>query len=67
VGNAAASEAEVARAVQVLLDSGARQRVEARLAALVDQAQQALQGAPLHAAGIAQLQDLVQLIADRDR
>lgn len=67
VGNAAASDADVARAVQVLLDSGARQRVEARLRALVEEARDALAGTALHEAGVALLLDLVQLIAERDR
>jgi geranylgeranyl diphosphate synthase type I len=67
VGNADASAADVARASDVLVASGARERLEARLAQLLDQARSALLGAPLAQDGVALLLELAAKLAQRDR
>jgi geranylgeranyl diphosphate synthase type I len=67
LGNAQASEAEVARACDVLLASGARERLEARLAQLLEQAHAALHSGPLDASGAALLGELAAMLAKRDR
>ncbi|MDD9937801.1 MAG: polyprenyl synthetase family protein [Myxococcales bacterium] len=67
LGRAGASDAEVARATEALLASGARERVENRLDQLLDEARAALDASPLTDAGVALLTDLIERIGRRDR
>ncbi|MGD8860033.1 MAG: polyprenyl synthetase family protein [Myxococcales bacterium] len=67
LGRAGASDEEVARATDALLRSGARERVEARLSSLLEQAREALQGAPLSERGVGLLSDLLSRLTVRDR
>jgi geranylgeranyl diphosphate synthase type I len=67
LGRAGASDAEVARASDALLASGARERVEVRLDALLKQASAVLARAPLSPRGVALLSDLLGRIGRRDR
>ncbi|HKU42772.1 MAG TPA: polyprenyl synthetase family protein [Polyangiales bacterium] len=66
LGNQAASPAELADATRAIESSGARARVEARLAALANQAEEALRS-PLSAEGLAMLRELLNLVVLRDR
>jgi geranylgeranyl diphosphate synthase type I len=65
-GNADASDTALARTNQLFLASGARERIETRLADLAREARDALVGAPLHPDGIAQLDELAQKLTQRD-
>jgi geranylgeranyl diphosphate synthase, type I len=67
VGNARASQAELDRASEVLLASGARERLEARLQQLLDQALAALRCPMLDPGGVALLSELATRLAQRDR
>lgn len=62
-----ADEAHVRRAIEALEASGVRSRVEAKLDALVAQAVDALEGAPLVLGGTALLRSLAHLLAARER
>jgi geranylgeranyl diphosphate synthase, type I len=66
-GNAAASDQAVDEAHAAFLGSGARDRIETRLASLADEAQAALEGAPLQPEGVALLADLASRLIQRDR
>jgi geranylgeranyl diphosphate synthase type I len=61
------SAGDIKRASDMLVSSGVRARVEAKLDALVAQAQEVLTLAPLEAAGVELLRALLQRIAQRDR
>jgi hypothetical protein len=65
--SAHASSAELGEVAQLLEGSGVRARVEAQLAAYLDEARAALNGAPLMAAGVGMLDDLLARIGKRDR
>jgi geranylgeranyl diphosphate synthase type I len=67
LGRAQASSAELAEVAQLLEQSGVRARVEAQLAAYLDEASGALDGAPLMAAGVSMLEELLARIGKRDR
>ena len=67
VGNPSASDEQVARACEVLLDSGVRAKLEARLDQLLELANAALRGAGFTDVGTARLQQLAELLARRDR
>lgn len=67
VGNAAASDPEIKRALNALRASGARERVEARLQGLFEEAKGALQGAPLREDGVELLLGVADLLVNRDR
>ena len=67
LGRADAGEDALQRAREALIASGARQRVEARLAELVREATQSLAGAPLRAPGVDMLRELADRLAVRDR
>jgi geranylgeranyl diphosphate synthase type I len=67
VGNAHASAAQVARACDVLIASGVRERLETRVAQLLEQALGVLRAAPLAEAGKALLSELASRLAQRDR
>jgi geranylgeranyl diphosphate synthase type I len=67
LGNASASDQAVARAVQALLDSGVRERLEIRVRALVAEARAALDAASFSAKGKAMLLDLTGKLALRER
>jgi geranylgeranyl diphosphate synthase type I len=66
LGRADASAGELARAAESLVRLGVKERVEARLAALVGQACHALDGAPLVLAGAGLLRDLAHLVGARE-
>jgi geranylgeranyl diphosphate synthase type I len=65
LGKPDASDAAMDRAVQVLLASGVRERLEARIAALLDEARRALEQAALSAEGTAMLGQLAHKLANR--
>ncbi|HKP63529.1 MAG TPA: polyprenyl synthetase family protein [Polyangiales bacterium] len=66
VGNQAASASDIAQVTSLIESSGARARVEARLAALANQAEEALR-APLSAEGLGMLRELLNKLVLRDR
>lgn len=66
-GRASATPEALAEVTAILERSGVRARVEAHLQAQLDEAQAALQSAPLVAAGVGMLSQLLQRIAQRDR
>jgi geranylgeranyl diphosphate synthase, type I len=66
VGNQAASASEIAAATRLIESCGARARVEARLAALANQAEEALR-APLSPEGLGMLRELLNKLVLRDR
>lgn len=66
LGRSDATAKEIARAAESLVALGVKERVEARLAALVGQACHALDGAPLVLAGTALLRDLAHLVGARE-
>jgi geranylgeranyl diphosphate synthase type I len=65
LGNAQASDAEVAEVTRVLLASGARERLEARALALLAEADAVLATAPLAAPGVALLRTLAARLVQR--
>jgi geranylgeranyl diphosphate synthase, type I len=65
-GDAEATDEAVLRAHELLLDSGARERIESKLAQLVEQARAGLTGAPLDPTGSALLEDLAQRLTQRN-
>jgi geranylgeranyl diphosphate synthase type I len=65
LGNAAASDADVAEVTQLLLASGARERVEARALGLLAQADAALATAPLSPIGVTLLRTLAERLVQR--
>jgi len=67
LGHAAATDSEVARAASLLVECGAKDRVEARLAEMLDHAGRALEGGTLLAPGIEMLRELRDSLALRDR
>ena len=67
LGREDADDAALARAARALESSGARAAVEARLAALLEDARRALEGARLSAVGVGMLAELADLLALRDR
>jgi geranylgeranyl diphosphate synthase type I len=66
LGNQAASAREIAEATRLIESSGARARVEARLATLANHAEEALR-APLSAEGLGMLRELLNKLVLRDR
>ncbi len=67
LGNASASEKALARATEALLGSGARERLEQRIAELLEQAREALERGPFGAEGTAMLMGLAEQLAHRTR
>lgn len=67
LGKEDASDAEIARAKEVLVDSGARAAVEDQLAEHLEAAKEALVGAPLRPEGTEWLRQLADGLALRDR
>lgn len=67
LGNPNATPAQLQEAARTLESSGARARVEAQLAALADEAESALETAPLAAEGVAMLRELMNKLVLRDR
>jgi geranylgeranyl diphosphate synthase, type I len=67
LGNASATPAQLQEAARTLETSGARARVEAQLASLADEAEAALNRAPLAAEGVAMLRELLNKLVLRDR
>ena len=67
LGNPDADDDIVARALELIVRSGARERVEARLRELLAEAQAALQTSVLDAQGAAMLHELSELLAQRAR
>jgi geranylgeranyl diphosphate synthase type I len=67
VGNPRASQADLDRASEVLLASGARERLEARLQQLLEQALGALRCPTLDPGGVVLLAELATRLAQRDR
>ncbi|MFI5306473.1 MAG: polyprenyl synthetase family protein [Polyangiales bacterium] len=65
-GKSDASDAAVARATEVLLGSGVRERLEAKIATLLGEAREALRRAPLSREGTAMLDALATALAMRD-
>jgi geranylgeranyl diphosphate synthase type I len=65
LGNALASAQAVAHATAVLRDSGVRERLEARLMALLSETRAALESAPLGAEGKAMLNHLADRLVLR--
>ncbi len=66
LGDRDATDGELRRAMEGLVELGVKRRVEARLATLVTEACHALEGAPLVLAGTALLRDLAHLIGARE-
>jgi geranylgeranyl pyrophosphate synthase len=66
LGNHAAGASEIDDVRHLIESSGARARVEARLAALASQAEEALR-APLSAEGLGMLRELLHKLVLRDR
>lgn len=66
-GDPEASDEAVRLAHQTIDQSGARQRLEARLVELVDEALGALASAPLHPEGVTLLSQLAHRLIQRDR
>jgi geranylgeranyl diphosphate synthase, type I len=66
-GDAEATDEAVLRAGELVLESGARARIESRLSALVEQARAALVGAPFDPAGTALLEDLARRLSQRNQ
>lgn len=67
LGNAEASDTDIAAATKLLVDSGARKSVEARLETLYQSANAALEGAGLIEPGVTMLRELAEAIVRRDR
>jgi geranylgeranyl diphosphate synthase type I len=67
LGNPEANDDTVARALELIVRSGARERVEARLRELLAEAQAALQTNVLEAQGAAMLHELSEQLAQRAR
>ena len=67
LGNADATAGELQEAARTLETCGARARVEAQLAALADEAEVSLVGAPLAAEGVSMLRELLNKLVLRDR
>lgn len=67
LGDARATDAEIAEATDVLIASGARERLEARMDGLLKQADAALGGAPLTPNGTGVLRTLAQSLVQRVR
>ncbi|HBQ17638.1 MAG: polyprenyl synthetase family protein [Sandaracinaceae bacterium] len=67
LGRSDASDAEIGRTTAILESCGARARVEARLAALLDEARDALSTRALQAPGTEMLSELANRLAVRDR
>lgn len=67
IGNAQATAAQVAHACDALIASGVRDRLEARVSQLLEQALAALRSAPLAPGGTALLSELATKLAQRDR
>jgi geranylgeranyl diphosphate synthase type I len=67
LGRASASAEALAEVAAILERSGVRARVEAQLQTQLNEAQAALQSAPLVEAGVGMLNQLLQRIAQRDR
>jgi geranylgeranyl diphosphate synthase type I len=65
LGNADATDADVAEVAQLLIASGARERIEARALALLAQADAVLTTAPLAPAGVALLRTLAERLVQR--
>lgn len=65
LGNAEASDAEIAEVAQLLIASGARERIEARALALLAQADAVLATAPLAPAGVTLLRTLAERLVQR--
>lgn len=66
LGNREASEAQVEAARALLVESGAKARVQARLETLLGEAGAALEGSELDPAGLGLLGELTQRLASRD-
>lgn len=66
LGNREASEAQVEAARSLLVECGARTRVEQRLDALLQEAAVALEGSALQPGGVSLLGDLTKRLASRD-
>jgi geranylgeranyl diphosphate synthase type I len=67
IGSNQASTDELSNAIRLIESSGARGRVEAQLAALAQEAEQALSLVPLEAEGAGMLRALLQKLVFRDR
>jgi len=67
LGKADATDAALSRVTQVLLSAGVRDRVEARIAALVERACAALNRATLSSQGVQMLTELASALANRTR
>ncbi|HJL16124.1 MAG TPA: polyprenyl synthetase family protein [Sandaracinaceae bacterium LLY-WYZ-13_1] len=65
LGNPEASDAAVGDAIALLEASGARDAVETRLSALLDEARAALADAPLHEPGVTMLNEVADRLAYR--
>ena len=66
LGHASATDADVRAAMSLLIETGVRARVEARLGALVEEAKSKLDAALLAPEGIALLHELAELLGARD-
>ena len=67
LGHAEATEEQVALATALLVDCGAKTRVEARLDAMLEEAARALDTGALRATGVTMLRELRESLALRDR
>lgn len=67
LGNSEATDEQVAEAIQLLISCGAKQKIEARLQGLIQQASDRMRRSPLSPEGVALVEDLIQLMVRRDR
>lgn len=67
LGHAEATDEQIALATALLVDCGAKARVEARLATMLEEAARALDTGLLRATGLAMLRELSDSLALRDR
>ena len=67
LGHAEATDEQISMATQLLVDCGAKTRVEARLTTMLEEAARALDGGALLPAGVTMLRELREALALRDR
>jgi len=67
LGHAEATDEQIAVATKLLVDCGAKARVEARLDTMLEDAARALDGGTLRTGGVAMLRELRESLARRDR